>query len=129
MHDNDRNIRRASGIVGCGTCIFSVLAIVFGGPIVGDTIVSGDGSTRSKVLLGVSFSICAYAICVFGWRLNIPHDVTQYWMRILWSQYWAATFKENWKPEDKPKFFWVHDSLIYISKAFKWILNMVYRCH
>ena len=105
MHENDAKIHQVSSIVGGGvlftTSLVAVIAILF----------VLERAPDSRLRLAAIVILSAWSVAIYAFGFIIPYDITRYLMQVLWSQYWAATFQENWKPGDKVRHGWIRGLL------------------
>lgn len=108
MHEDDAKIHRLSNFITGGVVTFSLIAIPVIG-ILGTRTIFTNPNSGFRLAGKIIISIWLIALYAFG--LTIPYDIAPYLMQILWSHYWAATFRANWKPGDKVKYDWIRGYL------------------
>lgn len=116
MHEKDAQIHRVASIVGFGILVASLGVMIMMGCMI------APGS-RARLAINICFPVWTIALWASGFCL--PYDITRYSMQIIWSQYWTATFQENWKPGDKVRHDWILGLLDAIWRKFHVVKRML----
>ncbi|KAL8792052.1 MAG: hypothetical protein Q9195_005393 [Heterodermia aff. obscurata] len=121
MLEKDAKINRVARIVGLGIIVASFGFMIIIGGLVKITLITPGSQVR--LAIDICFPVWTIALWTSGFTL--PYDITRYSMQIIWSQYWTATFQENWKPGDKVRHGWIRGLLDSIWRKFHSVKRML----